>query len=69
MPRSFDFVRCVSSGQVFRWRETEENRWSGIDGCSEISVTILDDRFEVETSTSEQTFRVLFDLDRDYAVI
>ena len=65
-PVDFDLARCVSSGQVFRWRLGPEGRWLGQDGADAFAVRIEDGgRLAVESTADEVAFRRLFRLDLD----
>jgi hypothetical protein len=57
-PVDFDLARCVSSGQVFRWRMGPEERWLGQDGADAFAVRIEDGgRLAVESTADEAVFR------------
>lgn len=62
---------CVSSGQVFRWREVSTRSWLGADGDHWYHVVIADPgpngtcRLRVESNAPEGAFRALFRLDID----
>jgi N-glycosylase/DNA lyase len=69
-PFDFDLVRCVSSGQVFRWRLGAAGRWVGQDGGDAFAVEVrTDGQLIVESTTDEAAFRRLFRLDWDAAAM
>ncbi len=60
----FDLERCVSSGQVFRWTQTADAGWLGIDGAQWYRVSSSETgTLKVETNGTEEDFRRLFRLD------
>jgi N-glycosylase/DNA lyase len=66
---------CVSSGQVFRWREVSARSWLGADGPHWYHVVIVDSgpngssRLRVESNAPEAAFRALFRMGVDLPVL
>lgn len=62
-----DFVRCVNSGQVFRWERLEDGRWLGVDGPHWYLVQLSPDReetrYEVESNAEQADFEAFFQLE------
>ncbi len=63
-----DFVRCVNSGQVFRWERLEDESWLGVDGPHWYRVRLIQEsdstRYEVESNALQADFETFFQLDR-----
>lgn len=57
-----DLKACLTSGQVFRWRQVDE-AWWGVDNAHWFKVLQLVGGLEVETDSDEVHFRRLFNLD------
>lgn len=66
---TLDLPLCVSSGQVFRWREVAPNHWVGVDGPHYFDVAIADSarhepvRLRITSNAPEIEFRRLFRLE------
>jgi N-glycosylase/DNA lyase len=65
--------RCLTSGQVFRFRELEPGRWVGVEGHRWFVITLaqvgLKSILEVETNGERSDFESLFRLDWDASAI
>ncbi|MBX3119489.1 MAG: hypothetical protein KF784_10510 [Fimbriimonadaceae bacterium] len=61
-----DFVRCITSGQVFRWEQLEDGRWLGVDGphwyLVRLSTVGENTQHEVESNATQQDFERFFQL-------
>jgi N-glycosylase/DNA lyase len=64
-----DLPLCVTSGQVFRWREVEPDCWLGVDGPNWYFVEIGGSQLLVTSNTDEPEFRRLFGLEEDMATL
>lgn len=62
-PQDLSLPLCVTSGQVFRWKETAPNQWEGVDGDSWYQVQIGTETLQVESNGSQESFERLFRLD------
>ena len=60
-----DLEFCVSSGQVFRWQQLEDDSWLGIDGNTWFRVRQSEVSLSIESNEGPETFRRLFRLDWD----
>lgn len=65
----FDFRRCVTSGQTFRWREVAPGHWNGVDGDTWYVVREGQSRLHVESNFDQSRFERLFRLDLDARMI
>lgn len=60
----FDFVRTVSSGQTFRWVESEPGIWTGVDGSNVYRVQLVStEKLVIESNASMAEFESMFRLD------
>lgn len=60
---------CVSSGQVFRWKQLRDGGWLGVEGEHWYKVQPAEGALQVESSGEEADFRRLFRLDWDAEAI
>ena len=65
-PGSIDLRACLTSGQVFRWKEIQPNTWAGVDGGHWYVVRETPKSFHVNSNGNESDFRRLFRLDQDW---
>jgi len=61
-PEDLNLPLCVTSGQVFRWRETERGSWLGVDGGHWYFATANPARWQVISNAEAFHFRRLFGL-------
>ncbi|HEY3781368.1 MAG TPA: DNA glycosylase [Fimbriimonadaceae bacterium] len=64
-----DLPLCVTSGQVFRWREVEPACWAGVDGPNWYFVNISGPQLSIESNATENEFKRLFGLDQSMATL
>jgi N-glycosylase/DNA lyase len=63
-----DVGLCVSSGQVFRFRETEQG-WVGVDGDNVIEAVRKEGGWSIHSRPERERFRRFFQLDRNLSQI
>ena len=56
---------CVTSGQVFRWREREDGNWAGVDGDHWYVEATVNQDWEICSNVEANHFRQLFSLDKN----
>ncbi len=62
-PQELNFPLCVSSGQVFRWRQVGESEWFGVDGGFCYQVKVGEGLLAVKGTGTQSDFQRLFSLD------
>lgn len=60
-----DFDACVLSGQVFRFKRTDEG-WAGIDGTNLIEAKRVPGGWEVESRPNRDAWKAFLQIDRDF---
>lgn len=68
----FDFVRTITSGQVFSWRKLPDGSWLGVDGRNWYQVELEEGpavRLAYRSNEREGSFASLFQLNKSCAAI